>query len=109
MQSATVATGPAGRRPAVPGSAAGGDVLVIDELLAHYHQRRPHRGLALAVPEPEAQEVRSPQVNPLGLATQLSSRRRGASCGGEIDLVGYSMRRRRSYEVTDEPAPTGRG
>jgi Acyl-CoA dehydrogenase, N-terminal domain len=34
MQSATVATGPAGRRPAVPGSAAGGDVLVIDELLA---------------------------------------------------------------------------
>jgi hypothetical protein len=69
--------------------------------VCHYHQRRPHRGLALAVPEPEAQEERSPQVNPLGLAKQLSSRRRGASCGGEIDLVGYSMNRRRSHEVTD--------
>lgn len=29
-----MATGTAGRRPAVPGSAAGGDLLVIDELLA---------------------------------------------------------------------------
>ncbi len=30
----------------------------------HYNQQRPHRGLALAVPEPEAREQSSPQVNP---------------------------------------------
>jgi hypothetical protein len=30
----------------------------------HYNQQRPHRGLALAVPEPEAWEQSSPQVNP---------------------------------------------
>jgi hypothetical protein len=30
----------------------------------HYNQQRPHRSLALAVPEPDAQEQRSPQVNP---------------------------------------------
>jgi putative transposase len=30
----------------------------------HYNQQRPHRGLALAVPEPEARERGSPQVNP---------------------------------------------
>ncbi len=30
----------------------------------HYNQQRPHRGLALAVPEPEAREQRSPQGNP---------------------------------------------
>jgi hypothetical protein len=30
----------------------------------HYNQQRPHRGLALAVPEPEAGEERSPQGNP---------------------------------------------
>jgi putative transposase len=30
----------------------------------HYNQQRPHRGLALAVPEPEAPEEHSPQVNP---------------------------------------------
>jgi putative transposase len=29
----------------------------------HYNQQRPHRGLALAAPEPEAQEERSPQMN----------------------------------------------
>ncbi len=28
----------------------------------HYNQQRPHRGLALAVPEPEAGERKSPQV-----------------------------------------------
>jgi len=31
----------------------------------HYNQQRPHRGLALAVPEPEAREQRPPQVNSL--------------------------------------------
>jgi hypothetical protein len=31
----------------------------------HYNQPRPHRGLALAVPEPETREQRPPQVNPL--------------------------------------------
>jgi putative transposase len=30
----------------------------------HYNQQRPHRSLALAVPEPEAREPSSPQVNP---------------------------------------------
>jgi putative transposase len=30
----------------------------------HYNQRRPHRSLALAVPQPEAREQRSRQVNP---------------------------------------------
>jgi len=30
----------------------------------HYNQQRPHRGLALAVPEPEAREGESPRVNP---------------------------------------------
>jgi putative transposase len=30
----------------------------------HYNEQRPHRGLALAVPEPEAREQTSPQVNP---------------------------------------------
>jgi putative transposase len=30
----------------------------------HYNQQRPHRSLALAVPEPEARERGSPQVNP---------------------------------------------
>jgi putative transposase len=30
----------------------------------HYNERRPHRSLALAVPEPDAQDQRSPQVNP---------------------------------------------
>jgi transposase InsO family protein len=30
----------------------------------HYNQQRPHRSLVLAVPEPEAREQRSPQVNP---------------------------------------------
>jgi putative transposase len=30
----------------------------------HYNQQRPHRSLALAVPEPEAREWSSPQVNP---------------------------------------------
>jgi putative transposase len=30
----------------------------------HYNQQRPHRSLALAVPEPEAREQSSPQVNP---------------------------------------------
>jgi putative transposase len=29
----------------------------------HYNEQRPHRGLALAVPEPEARERGSPQVN----------------------------------------------
>ena len=30
----------------------------------HYNQQRPHRGLALAVPEAEAGERQSPHVNP---------------------------------------------
>jgi putative transposase len=30
----------------------------------HYNQQRPHRSLALAVPEPEARERHAPQVNP---------------------------------------------
>ena len=30
----------------------------------HYNQQRPHRSLALAVPEPEAGERKSPHVNP---------------------------------------------
>jgi putative transposase len=30
----------------------------------HYNQQRPHRGLALAVPEPEARERGSPRVDP---------------------------------------------
>jgi putative transposase len=37
---------------------------VLREYVRHYNQQRPHRGLALAVPEPEARERGSPQVNP---------------------------------------------
>jgi putative transposase len=37
---------------------------VLREYVRHYNQQRPHRGLALAVPEPEAREQSSPQVNP---------------------------------------------
>jgi putative transposase len=39
-------------------------VRLLRAYVRHYNQQRPHRGLALAVPEPEARERGSPQVNP---------------------------------------------
>jgi hypothetical protein len=56
--------------------------------VCHYHQRRPHRGLALAVPEPEAQEERSPQSLGLGEAAIVAPT---GSVVREIDSVGYCM------------------
>jgi putative transposase len=39
-------------------------VRLLRAYVRHYNQQRPHRGLALAVPEPEARERGSPHVNP---------------------------------------------
>jgi putative transposase len=68
---------------------------VLAEYADQYNVHRPHRALG--------------QVPPLGFGESAVVVPPGASCGGEIDLVGYSMSTRRSHEVTELPTPTRAG
>jgi Integrase core domain len=61
----------------------------------HDNQQRPHRGLALAVPEPEAREQRPPQINSLEV-------RRREVLGGLIHEYHRSQ-----HDESGFPRPTG--